>query len=101
MAEHLIKEDKSIQSIKIGDKGLRELAKDCVCLANAHGEEIQPSLKAIATTSDGKIYIRVGEECLPKRSKDVRRAVYSLYKKGSLHKNRLLSGKKKMIGKEN
>ncbi|OGW14667.1 MAG: hypothetical protein A2035_08765 [Nitrospirae bacterium GWA2_42_11] len=40
MSEHLVKEYKSIQSIKTGDKGFRELAKDCVCLTNAHGGEI-------------------------------------------------------------
>lgn len=130
MSEHLIKEYKSIQSIKTGEKGLRELAKDCVCLANAQGGEIyigfenrtqeppahqeisypeinntvkklrgmafsvsllhsdilrhenggqyfiitvEPSLKTTATTSDGKIYIRVGEECLPARSEDIHR----------------------------
>lgn len=40
MSEHLVKEYKSIQSIRTGDKGGRELAKDCVCLANAQGGEI-------------------------------------------------------------
>ena len=130
MSEHLVKEYKSIQSIKTGDKGFRELAKDCVCLANAQGGDIyigfenrtqqpplhqeisyaeinntvkklrsmafsvsllhsdilthenggqyfiitvEPSLQSTATTSDGKIYIRVGEECLPARSEDIHR----------------------------
>ena len=130
MSEHLVKEYKSIQSIKTGDKGVRELAKDCVCLANAQGGEIyigfenrtqqppphqevthadinstvkklrsmafsvsllhsdilthenggqyfiitvEPSLQSTATTSDGKIYIRVVEECLPARSEDIHR----------------------------
>src|SRR3990172_6177883 len=130
MSEHLVKEYKSIQSIKTGDKGFRELAKDCVCLANAQGGEIyigfenriqqpplhqeisyaeinntvkklrsmafsvsllhsdilahenggqyfiitiEPSLQSTATTSDGKIYIRVGEECVPARSEDIHR----------------------------
>ena len=128
MSEHLVKEYKSIQSIKTGDKGFRELAKDCVCLANAQGRDIyigfenrtqqpplhqeisyaeinntvkklrsmafsvsllhsdifthenggqyfistvEPSLQSTATTSDGKIYIRVGEECVPARSEDI------------------------------
>ncbi len=32
---------------------------------------IQPSLKSIATTSDGKIYIRVGDQCQAARSEDI------------------------------
>ena len=40
MSEHLVKEYKSIQSIRTGAKGFRELAKDCVCLANAQEGEI-------------------------------------------------------------
>jgi len=32
---------------------------------------IQPSLKSIATTSDGKIYIRFGDQCQPARSEDL------------------------------
>ncbi len=40
MSKHFVKEYKSIQSIRTGDKGFRELAKDCVCLANAQGGEI-------------------------------------------------------------
>ncbi|OGW57300.1 MAG: hypothetical protein A2Y48_04135, partial [Nitrospirae bacterium RIFCSPLOW2_12_42_9] len=34
---------------------------------------VEPSLQSTATTSDGKIYIRVGEECLPARSEDIHR----------------------------
>ena len=34
---------------------------------------VQPSLKSTATTSDGKIYIRAGEECSPVRSEDIHR----------------------------
>ena len=30
--------------------------------------DVYPSLKAIATTSDGKIYVRIGDKCLPARS---------------------------------
>lgn len=32
---------------------------------------IQPTLKSIATTADGKIYIRVGDQCQPARSEDI------------------------------
>ncbi|MGL5957945.1 MAG: AlbA family DNA-binding domain-containing protein, partial [Phocaeicola sp.] len=32
---------------------------------------ISPSLRAIATTSDGKIYERVGDQCLPVRSEEL------------------------------
>lgn len=32
---------------------------------------IQPSIKSIATTSDGRIFIRVGDECQPVRSEDI------------------------------
>lgn len=32
---------------------------------------IQPSLKSIATTSDGKIYIRMGDQCQAARSEDI------------------------------
>lgn len=34
---------------------------------------VYPSLKAIATTSDGKIYVRIGDKCLPARSEDITR----------------------------
>ncbi len=32
---------------------------------------VLPSLRSIATTSDGKIFIRVGDECQPVRSEDI------------------------------
>jgi len=32
---------------------------------------VYPSLKSIATTSDGKIYIRFGDQCQPARSEDI------------------------------
>jgi ATP-dependent DNA helicase RecG len=34
---------------------------------------VAPSLKSIATTSDGKIYIRVGDKCEPVRNEDLQR----------------------------
>jgi len=34
---------------------------------------VHPSLKTIATTSDGKIFIRVGDQCQPIRSEDIQR----------------------------
>ncbi|MCD4698487.1 MAG: putative DNA binding domain-containing protein [Bacteroidales bacterium] len=128
MNESLIKENKSIQKIRTGSSGIKELAKTCVCLANAQGgvivigiddntekppneqkiriEEINktiqrlrsncfgvsmthsevlkhynggeyfeirvlPSTKLIATTADGKIYVRSGDECIPARSEDI------------------------------
>lgn len=121
-------EYKSLKKITSGEKGFKELATTCVCLANAQGgiiyigiEDksleppknqiidiklindtitrlrslcfnvsiiqgdinthengseyfsliIQPSLKSIATTSEGKIYIRLGDQCHPVRSEDV------------------------------
>ena len=130
MSETLTKEYKSIKKIKTGSADFKDLAKTCVCLANAQGGEIyigfedkthlppsdqrvseeevnetvkklrglafsvsilhspvlkhsnggeyfvitvQPSLKSTATTSDGKIYIRAGEECSPVRSEDIHR----------------------------
>lgn len=35
--------------------------------------EVHPSLKSIATTADGKIYIRVGDQCQAARSEDIYR----------------------------
>jgi ATP-dependent DNA helicase RecG len=32
---------------------------------------IHPALKSIATTADGKIYVRVGDQCQPARSEDI------------------------------
>ena len=123
-------EYKSIQKIRTGDKGFRDLSVTCVALANAQGGQIYigienktltvgdnqiitqqeqndaisklrslcfgvalssssilsdengsnyfiitvyPSLKIIATTSDGKIYIRLGDKCEPVRSEDIQR----------------------------
>ena len=122
-------EYKSIQKIRTGDKGFKDLATTCVSLANAQGGtifigfddktkqvpinqiirikevndavsklrslcfnvamtasnvldengsqyfkiEVFPSTKSIATTSDGKIYIRVGDKCEPVRSEDIHR----------------------------
>ena len=34
---------------------------------------VAPSLKSIATTSDGKIYMRVGDKCEPARNEDLQR----------------------------
>lgn len=36
---------------------------------------VLPSTKSIATTSDGKIFIRIGDECHPVRSEDINRLV--------------------------
>ena len=123
-------EYKSIQKIRSGDKGFRDLAATCVCFANAQGGkifigfedkskqppvgqsilakevndavtklrslcfnvavsssdilfhengshyfkiEVFPSMKSIATTSDGKIYLRVADKCEPVRSEDIHR----------------------------
>lgn len=123
-------EYKSLQKIRTGDKGFRDLAVTCVALANAQGgkifigydddkkkplpdqkidiEEVNnavsklrslcfnvaiaasevetdntgsqyfiitiyPSFRSIATTSDGKIYIRVADRCEPVRSEDIQR----------------------------
>jgi len=120
-------EYKSLQKIKTGDKGFKELAKTCVCFANAQGGKIiigfqdktqeppanqkipqkdindtlerlrgltfsvglspsdilkhsnggeyfeilvYPSQKVVATTSEGKIYIRIADKCEPVRGED-------------------------------
>ena len=125
-------EYKSIQKIQTGDKGLKELAKTCVSLANAQGGiivigfedktkepppdqkvtqkqindtleklrgfcfsvglstsgilkhvnggeyfeiKVFPSQKIVATTSDGKIYIRIADKCEPVRGEDLQRIV--------------------------
>lgn len=34
---------------------------------------IQPTLKSLATTSDGKVYIRIGDQCQPARGEDILR----------------------------
>ena len=129
-AETLNIEYKSIQKIKSGDKGFKDLAGTCVCLANAQGGKIfigfddktkepppsqkieqeslndtlerlrgltyavalsaseiltyknggeyfevtvSPSKKIIATTSDGKIYMRIADKCVPVHGEDIQR----------------------------
>jgi ATP-dependent DNA helicase RecG len=130
LSENTKIEYKSIQKIRKGDSGFKELAVTCVCLANAQGgiiaigiedkskeplpdqkitqEElnstvtklrtlsynvgisnsevlthknggeyfelnIYPSLKTIATTSDGKVFIRIADQCQAARSEDLTR----------------------------
>lgn len=121
-------EYKSLQKIRTGEKGFKELSVTCVALANAQGGQIIigvedktrkpapnqiipqeeansavtrlrglcfnvglavgdvcedetgsqyftiivfPSLHSYATTSDGKMYIRVADKCEPVRSEDI------------------------------
>ena len=128
--ETLFTEYKSLQKIRTGDKGFKELAITCVSLANAQGGfisvgvedktklpplnqvidqseandavtrlkslcfnvslsgsvvlthdngshyftiTVSPSLKSIASTSDGKFYIRVADKCEPIRNEDIHR----------------------------
>lgn len=128
--ETLFTEYKSIQKIRIGEKGFKDLSVTCVALANAQGGTIaigfddktkmppanqtidqkeandaatrlkglcfnvslsssivlmhengshyftitvSPSLKSIASTSDGKFYIRVVDKCEPIRNEDIHR----------------------------
>lgn len=123
-------EYKSLQKIRTGDKGFKELSTTCVALANAQGgliylgfddkkkhtlpgqiieldeinnaatklrslcfnvsltaSEVQedetgsqyfiitvfPSMKSIASTSDGKFYVRIADKCEPVRSEDILR----------------------------
>ena len=123
-------EYKSLQKIRTGEKGFKELSTTCVALANAQGGQIMigvedktkkpapnqvisqeeansavtrlrglcfnvglavgdvcadetgsqyfaitvfPSLHSYATTSDGKMYIRVADKCVPVRSEDIQR----------------------------
>jgi len=130
MSESQNIEYKSIQKIRSGDKGFKDLSVTCVALANAQGGrifvgfddktqlppenqtirtddindtvsrlrslcfnvalfgseiltydngsqyftiEVSPSLKSIATTSDGKIYIRIADKCEPVRNEDIHR----------------------------
>lgn len=130
--ETQVTEYKSLQKIKTGDKGFKELAKTCVCLANAQGGKIligiddktkeppsnqkivlkdindtlerlrgltfsvglspseilkhenggeyfviwiYPSQKVVATTSEGKIYIRIADKCEPVKGEDLQRIV--------------------------
>lgn len=37
---------------------------------------VLPSLKAIASTSDGRYYIRVADQCVPMHSEDLQRIAY-------------------------
>jgi ATP-dependent DNA helicase RecG len=126
-------EYKSLQKIRTGDKGFKDLAITCVALANAQGGrifigfddkkklppenqtieatevndtvsrlrslcfnvaligsdiliydngsqyfiiDVSPSMKSIATTSDGKIYIRIADKCEPVRNEDIHRLAY-------------------------
>lgn len=129
-SERQLIEYKSLQKIRTGDKGFKDLSVTCVALANAQGGRIYigyddkkkkpapeqkietseindsvtklrslcfnvalssseilidetgsqyfiitvyPSIKTIATTSDGKIYIRIADKCEPVRSEDIQR----------------------------
>jgi len=128
--ETVYTEYKSIQKIRTGDKGFKDLSVTCVALANAQGGiiaigiddktrkppvgqaieqkeaneaatrlkslcfnvslscsvvlqhengshyftiTVSPSLKSIASTSDGKFYIRVVDKCEPIRNEDIHR----------------------------
>lgn len=130
--ETQVTEYKNIKKIQAGDNGFKELAKTCVCLANAQGGvivigyddklqeppheqkvthkqingtleklrgfcfsvglstsdilthanggeyfeiKVYPSQKIVATTSDGKIYIRIADKCEPVRGEDLQRIV--------------------------
>ncbi len=123
-------EYKSLQKIRTGDKGFKDLSTTCVALANAQGGQIYigyddkkkhtlpgqtietdeinnavtrlrslcfnvalsatealtdetnsqyfiitvfPSIKSIASTSDGKFYMRFADKCEPVRSEDILR----------------------------
>ena len=130
--ETQIVEYKSLKKITSGSSGLKELAKTCVCLANAQGGIVSigiedkskeppakqrlkqnqindtlerlrgftfsvglspseilthenggeyfnitvfPSQKIVATTSDGKIFLRIGDRCEPIQGEDLQRIV--------------------------
>jgi len=130
MIENMVRDYKSIRKIRGNSADFPDLAKSCVCLANAQGGELVigiednnklppagqqiteheinavvtrlrtlcfdvslnaspvikhpnggqyfsiqvfPSLKSIATTSDGKIYIRIGDQCHAARNEDIHR----------------------------
>ncbi len=123
-------ECKAIQKIRTGDKGFKELARECVAFANAQGGQIYigienktltvgpdqvittqeqndavsrirslcfsvainssdilsdengsqyfiitvlPSTKTIASTSDGKLFVRIVDKCEPVRTEDIQR----------------------------
>ncbi|MBN1840193.1 MAG: putative DNA binding domain-containing protein [Campylobacterales bacterium] len=81
------KEQKITQEeINIIIKSLRSLT-DSVGLVNPElkthengGEfvviQVYPSMKTIATTSDGKVFVRVGDECSPVKSEELTRLAY-------------------------
>lgn len=126
--ENTVTEYKSLKKVTSGDAGFKDLAANCVCLANAQGGtivigiedndklpplnqvitdeitnktitrlrslcynvgislnevethtngaqyfsiRILPTLKSIATTSDGKILIRIGDHCESVRGEDI------------------------------
>lgn len=130
--ETQITEYKSLKKIQTGANGFKELAKTCVCFANAQGGKIIigfedktneppkeqtisqkqinetlerlrgltfsvglntsgvlkhdnggeyfeikvfPSQKIVATTSEGKIYIRIADKCEPVQGEDLQRIV--------------------------
>ena len=127
-AERQTVEYKSIQKIRTGDKGYKDLAVTCVAFANARGGTIfigyddktaapptgqtvdigemnatvsrlrsltdnvlltlsdmqrndlgaeyfviyvAPTFNGLASTSDGRFYIRIGDECVPVKSEDI------------------------------
>ena len=131
--ENNITEYKSLKKIFGKNANLKDLAKTCVCLANAQGGylvlgiedkdklppqnqkieqkelnrviktlrqftdsvglvnpeietyengaeyaviKVLPSLKTIATTTDGKVYIRVGDECAPIKGEELTRLAH-------------------------
>ena len=130
MIENMVRDYKSIRKIRGNSADFPDLAKSCVCLANAQGGELVigiedndrlppagqqitdeevnavvtrlrtlcfdvsltaspvinhpnggqyftiqvfPTIKSIATTSDGKIYIRIGDQCHAARNEDIHR----------------------------
>ncbi len=132
-SENSIVEYKSLKKVLGKQADIKDLAKTCVCLANAQGGylligiedksktppkeqrikqddinsiikklrsltdsvglvnpetychdnggeyfiiQIHPSLKTIATTSDGKVYIRVGDECTPVKGEELTRLAH-------------------------
>jgi len=147
-SENSTVEYKSLKKV-VGEKAdLKDLAKTCVCLANAQGGylligiedkkkappkeqkirqddvnntikalrslsdsvglvnpeiythknggeyfviQIHPSLKTIATTSDGKVYIRVGDECSPIKGEELTRLAHE---KGAFQWELVLNKKK-------
>ena len=62
MSETLTKEYKSIKKIKTGSADFKDLAKTCVCLANAQGGEIYIGFE------DKNTFTSVGSEGFGRRS---------------------------------